>query len=184
MHAAGKPIRVIAKKLGLTYDSVKGLQDRFKLPTITDVESKRQGVKTQLRRLGLKSLAELRSRAHKKFVLENGWPAEWQLRVREVQILNFLIAHGPSTARQIAEAIGANTDRAFRTGYPRRVLLTDSGRDGTYTASLLKKNLIIRTERRAKGAPARRLPCLYHPSAETIAYFEEHHGSNTHSQPA
>jgi hypothetical protein len=183
LHADGCPDRVIAERMGLGHDQVKHIRsDRLKLPTIIDIEAKRKCVQTQRATLGIKNSSELRTRAHAAYVIECGWPPEWNLRVREVQILNVLATRGPMRALEIAEAIGANTNATFATG-AKRTLLSDSGRDGTYTTSLLKKGLIVYFYRAGKGKPTgNRKPGFYQLSAESIRHLEERADADTDKQ--
>ncbi len=148
LHADGLPDRVIALKLGMKRDSVKDIRRvRLGLPTIPDIDGKRQSVRTQLARLGLRQ-DELRSWGFRRYARRHGWPED--LRPREVQILNVLAARGPMTARELAEAIGMRTDQVNSThGGPR--LLGGNGPGGTYTASLMRRGLIVKIGRKQQG---------------------------------
>lgn len=138
----GLPDRVIAERLGLSHDQAKHLRSTYCSPRCNpDVDAKRRGVAKQLKTLGLTSPTQLRSRAYRLFAIANGWPDD--LRPREVQILNVLARSGvPMTALEIATAIGANTSTTHRTG-SRRLILCGNGPGGTYTASLMRRGLVI-----------------------------------------
>ncbi len=159
LHAEGLTDGQIAKRMADVFQpgpggrsQVKSIRhDRFKLPVNVKAwkESIRDNYKIQLRTMGLSSLKEMRTQAYRKFAIENGWPES--LRPREVQILNVLAEHGPQTMLELATAIGMRTDRIGSNG--RLDLLNDSCRDGTYTASLIKKGLIVYVAKFITGQP-------------------------------
>lgn len=179
LHAEGLPDRAIAERLaGTVAPGQKGhwqvkeiRRNRLGLPTIPDIEGKRQAVKTQFARLGIASGGELRGLAYRKFAAANGWPED--LRPREVQILNVLAEHGPKTRLELAGLIGMRTDRRDRPGH--LALLTGNGPGGTYTASLLRRGLVARQARftSGRGKGMNRLPDLYLLTPHAITIRED-----------
>lgn len=162
-------------------DQVKHIRkDRLKLPAIPDPTRGARASRSQLKTLGLKCPADLRTRAYKLYAVENGWPEDFL--PREVQILNVLAARGPMTALQIAEAVGMRTDiRNSKMGYPK--LLGSCNRKkpngsayGTYTASLKARGLVCYL-RRSRAVKGRRgypdwLPGLYMLTQQAIDIIE------------
>jgi len=145
LHAEGLPDRLIAAKLGMKRDSVKEMRRlRLKLPCNPDIEGKRQAVRTQWARLGIKSAGELRARVLKNRVVQSGWPED--LQWREAQVMNVLAERGPLTRLELAKAIGMRTDRCDRPGH--LALLTGNRRGGTLTASLMQRGLVVPLGRR------------------------------------
>lgn len=118
------------RKLGLPHNAFNERQRR------------RVAAKTreQLKRAGLKSLAELRSRSYSAYAARMGWP-DTKLRQRAVQVLNLLYERGPHTRRQICEALGLSWKNCRKNGL-------QSNSDGhTYLANLLHAGLVIRLNR-------------------------------------
>lgn len=173
LHAQKLTDTAIGSELGLTREQVTHIRrTHLKLPANHDTirEILRGNVEKQKRSMGIKNGGELRAVGYRRYARSNGWPDD--LRPREVQILNVLAQRGPMTALEIAEAIGANTSPTFSTG-SKRLLLADSGRDGTYTASLIKLGLIHSLVRFGTGKTAgNRLPNLYVLTMEAIAILE------------
>lgn len=117
-------------------------RDKLKLPSNANSDHFRRRVakktRQQLRRAGLKSMAELRVQAFRNFAERCGWPSD--LRPRSVQILNVLYERGPQTRRQIAEAIGMPWKGS-------RHSLSSNDPEGSYLAHLQKRGLVVRLGR-------------------------------------
>lgn len=96
----------------------------------------------QLRALGLKSLAEVKSKKYREFAARMGWPAD--LRPRAVQILNVLYEQGPQTRKQLAAAIGMPWKGS-------RKSLVSNDPEGSYLAHLIHRGLVISLGRLVKG---------------------------------
>lgn len=192
LHAEGLPDRVIGETLGMTTDQAKAIRrERLKLPCNPDRESKRRGVQKQLKTLGLTSPVQLRTRAFRRFAERRGWPPD--LRPREVQILEVLAA-GPLTRRQLAEALGLRAIGA------RNALKSSSGaKPGageyktTYLSELMGRGLVTyqnRSEPTGRQGHGR-LPGLYWltPAAldvmiNRVKPTEGEDGTGQQSQPA
>jgi len=173
LHAQGLPDREIAQRLGLDREQVKHIRvARLKLPTNPDLDARRRSIASQRKTLGIKSSGELRALAYRRFAVENGWPPD--LRAREVQILNVLADRGvPMTRLELAAAIGMRTDRV---GCNHSLaLLIDGGRDGTYTASLLRQGYLARVRRaaRVEGKGKGKSRDLYFLGPVAITILEE-----------
>lgn len=171
LHQEGKTWRQIADASGLSFDQVKHIGKRLKLPTHPDRERGRRSVASQLKTLGLSKVTELRTRAYRNYARECGWPED--LRPREVQILNVLAEHGPKTGLELAAAIGARTDLVNRWngGHPK--CLHGNGPGGTYTATLRRRGLVYYVHRAASGkGKGARLPGLYLLTPAAIAIRE------------
>jgi len=96
----------------------------------------------QCRKAGVESLADVRVLAFRRRAVAAGWPAD--LRPREVQILEALMARGPMTRREIAGAIGLPWHGS------RRSLKCRGGR-GSYVANLLAVGLVVDLGRLVRG---------------------------------
>jgi hypothetical protein len=179
--AQGGTDAAVAVRLNLTREQVTHIRNRLKLPrNDADVlEARRGAVRTQYAALGVKNGGELRALAYRNFARANGWPED--LPPRAVQILNVLAGRGPTTRRQLAEAIGMPTDQVGRNGYPMYLKASAHSSTmrghGSYTSLLLALNLI--TELRRAGGPGSgkqgaRLPSLYSLTPEAIAHHQEH----------
>jgi hypothetical protein len=64
----------------------------------------RRGVRRQLDRLGVRTAADLRTEAYRRFARRRGWPEDFAPRA--VQICDALYELGPMTRREICDAIG------------------------------------------------------------------------------
>jgi hypothetical protein len=184
LHGLGLTDAAIARRLGQTRDRVHEIRyGRLKLPPneAAVLEARRQGVKTQWKRLGIRSAGELRSWAFRRYAVECGWPPD--LRPREVQILNVLAERGPLTRLELARAIGMRTDRIGCNGGP--ALLVGNSPGGTYTASLLHRGLILYVPRWVKGRPhgRARVPGVYMLTLEAIALLEKRNGQSHETRP-
>lgn len=151
LNAAGWPDTRIAEQLGRDRRGVCDVRRRMNLPHNGHGEMARKavsaGVKRQCERLGLTSPTELRTAAFRKFAIANGWPED--LRPREVQILNALAARGvPMTRLELAAAIGMRTDRMGANG-TLALLASCNGPGGTYTASLMRRGMLVKILRAA-----------------------------------
>jgi hypothetical protein len=102
----------------------------------------REKTREQLAAAGLPSLAAVRVKAFRDYARRYGWPED--LRPRQVQILNSLMARGPMTRPQIAEAIGM----AWRGS---RASLKGNDPEGSYLANLMKRGLVVQLGRVVKG---------------------------------
>jgi hypothetical protein len=173
LHARGLSDVEIAGKMGMSRDQVHNIRyARLKLPPNADaiLQARRRGVKTQFKRLGIRHGGDLRRLAFQKYAKENGWPED--LRPREVQILNILAERGPMTMYQLSVAIGMRTDRIGCNGRP--ALLMGNGPGGTYTATLMRRGLIMTIKRWAKGRPKgqAREPNVYLLTPQAISILE------------
>lgn len=150
LHADGLNDREIADRLGSTRDTVHAVRyARLKLPAHgATIESRRRCVAKQLETLGLTSPTQLRTRAFRLFAERSGWPND--LRPRAVQILNVLAARGPMTAFELASAIGMPVG-PFPSG-KRRILLASNDPEGTYTAHLMARGLVLYVRGKSLGA--------------------------------
>ena len=102
------------------------------------IEKVKQALRRQLADAGVDSLAQVRIRQWKEFSKSLGWPGN--LRVREVQILEALADGGLMNRRQICEAIGVDWKGA-------RGSLHSNDKNGSYTATLMEKGLLVRSPR-------------------------------------
>jgi hypothetical protein len=173
LHAEGLTDREIGERLRLSRSEISRKRRELGLPVHWKTILRR-AQQAQLRSLGLTSAGEMRRRAYARYARQNGWPDD--LRYREVQILNALVRHGPMTRLQLSETIGMRTDRVGGNGYP--ALLTDCGKSGTYTASLLSRGLIAYLGRRP-GAKPGGLAGLYIVTERALNLLENAHGSCT-----
>jgi hypothetical protein len=150
-HADGLTDVAIGRRIGLSRNQVHAVRyARFGLPPNEPaiLEARRRGIRTQRQVLGIRTSGELRALMHRRYAVENGWPAE--LLPREVQILNVLARAGvPLSRLEIARAIGMRTDREDRPGH--LALLTGNGPGGTYTASLMRRGLVACLKRAITG---------------------------------
>lgn len=92
----------------------------------------------QVKAIGLKNLAEVRSLAFRQFAEKHGWPAH--LSPRAVQIVQHLYKIGPMTKRQIAAVVGMPFKGSKKT-------LCSSTPGGSYLAELQRAELVIRLPR-------------------------------------
>lgn len=154
--------------------TVCDIRRRLELPVNREarLERRRQSVRTQFARLGIKIGGELRKLSYCKFARENGWPED--LRPREVQILNVLAEHGPQTRLELALKLGLATGKIAKNGVPR--LLHGNGSGGTYTASLAQRGLVFIQKRFTTGGGQgkNRLPNLYFLTPQAIEWRERH----------
>lgn len=178
MNADGVPDSRIAAALRRDRHAVSARRKALGLPSREKGEMWRQaisaGVKRQCARLGLSGPTELRTAAFRRFARESGWPED--LRPREVQILNVLADRGvPMTRLELAEAIGMRTDRIASRGTLE--LLTGNGPGGTYTATLIRRGMLLKLKRAAPGRPGKgcyfRCRDLYYLGPVALAILEE-----------
>lgn len=151
--------------------TVSYIRTRLHLPTNSDaiLDAKRQAVKTQQERLGIRNTGELRSLAWKRFARESGWPDG--LCVREVQILNLLVANGPMTRVEMCKAMGTRHE-----GRQSRQLLKSRSHGYSYTSTLIKRGFILAVPRsRGPGhGKAHRLGNVYILTPLALQIREEH----------
>jgi hypothetical protein len=112
-----------------------------------------QKTRRQLRRAGLRSMADLRIRSHRDFAIRSGWPTD--LLHRQVQMLNALWDRGPMTRREIADAIGM----PWKT--PSNSLVCAQLPEGTYLANLITRGLVVNLGRKVGGNGRGKNVCLY-----------------------
>ena len=112
----------------------------------------------QLRKAGLKSLAELRVKAFSDFGTRNGWPGITQPRL--VQILNLLYERGPHTREAIAKAVGMTWKSSTRHPATRKALKIGNGR--SCMGVLMELGLVVKLPGRPIAGKGRgRSFCLY-----------------------
>lgn len=132
-----KEIRNWRRRLGLPELTARGMVDSC----LTCKERTRAKTRQQIREAGVKSLADIRVLAFRKFARESGWPED--LRPRAVQILNALYARGPMTRQQIAAAVGM----PWRGSRPS---LSSNDPEGSYLAHLANRGLVTVLKRGKK----------------------------------
>lgn len=137
-NALGWSDTEIAVKWKCDRHAVSRRRQLMKLPN--QAFSQRQREKTaektreQCRKAGVKSLAEVRRQAFRKYARKYGWPED--LRPRAVQILQALLIHGPMIRREIAEKIGMPWKGVKKS-------LVSNDPEGTYLHALVKRGLVI-----------------------------------------
>jgi hypothetical protein len=155
-YAAGWSDAEIAQGYGCDRHTVGDFRERFGLPPQpwTDHQRKLVGQRTkeQCRKAGVKSLAEVRRLAFKKYARAYGWPED--LLPRQVQMLNALLRFGPMTRRQIAEAVGMPWKGS-------RKSLVGNVPSGTYLYDLIERGLVVNLGRVVKGKGSGYSRCLY-----------------------
>jgi hypothetical protein len=115
----------------------------------------RAKTKEQLQRAGLKELAHVRSLALSQRVERMGWPAN--VCFREAQILDLIWERGPMTRVQICQALGMPCHKDIS-----RRLMHANEPGGTYTATLMRKGLLMKLPKQfAPGGNIRRKVDLY-----------------------
>ncbi len=182
-HAEGLPVRLIARRAGLLPPQVRFLLERYGIHRHPDAEARRLNVAKQMRSLGLKNPAGLRSRAYRKFAAARGWPED--LPPRAVQILEMLAKEGrPLDMWTIGDKIGWDMQRA-REQTGSLLQYTVRGREGsTYLSVLVKRGLLLCLTRAARiavdlrdGKPHRRN--LYALSPAALAVIESRNRKET-----
>jgi hypothetical protein len=142
LHAKGWSDREIGKALGELRETVRAWRRRLRLPANgwTEHQRKQQGRRTmkQLAAAGLKSMAELRVQAFRRFAREHGWPED--LPPRCVQIMELLSAGGPQTREQLCRALGL-------TWLGSRSSMKSSCDGGSYLSLLQRRGLVVRLKR-------------------------------------
>lgn len=96
----------------------------------------------QCKAVGVRSLAEVRAAAFRRFASESGWPPD--LRPRHVHILDALESRGPMTRAEIAMAIGLEWRGSRRS-------LKSNGVGGSYLSQLMARGLVISLGRVVRG---------------------------------
>lgn len=128
----------------LSREWIGDIRSRIGLPHNAYSDHRRQRVAKrtaeQLRRAGLKSLAELRVKAFSDFGTRNGWPGITQPRL--VQILNLLYERGPHTREAIAKAVGMTWKDSPNHPATRRALKIGNGR--SCMGVLMSLGLVVR----------------------------------------
>jgi hypothetical protein len=141
-HAKGWSDSEIAKIVRLERRTVGEIRLKLGLPSNRGNERHRRRVaattKIQLKKAGVKSLADIRSQAFKKFIVALGWPPT--LSVRAAQIAHSLWKLGPMSRKQIA----AVNDFEWKGS---RKSLTSSTAGGSYLAELQRAGIVIRLGR-------------------------------------
>jgi hypothetical protein len=172
LHAEGLTDVDIARKTGLQRRQVSQIRtERLRLPVNAAAiyAAQLRGIASQRRTLGIRSAGELRALSHRRYAVENGWPAD--LRPREVQVLNALAVHGPQTLRELAERLAMATDKRNASHGGPRLLASCNGPGGTYTASLMRRGLVMRQRRGQKGRRGQ-IGSLYLLTAVAVAMVE------------
>lgn len=143
LHAKGWSDTQIAKDLGSDRHVVGAWRARLGLPSVLWSEHQRRrtaaNTREQIRKAGLRSMADLRIKAHRDLAIRSGWPED--LLLRETQILNALWEHGPQTRYQLCEAIGMPWKGSRQSMHSNRP-------DGSYLAHLLKRGLVVTVGKR------------------------------------
>lgn len=156
LHAQGWTDSEIARDLDVERHSIHAWRKQLGLACNKHSERARRRVAAntaeQVRAAGLKSLAEVRSRARRSWARQCGWPED--LRPRAVQILNLLAAHGPMTRRQIADAAGMPWKGT-------RKSLVSMDPEGSYLAHLVARGLVVNLGRIHKGNGRGGSTCVY-----------------------
>lgn len=161
LNAAGESDAAIGRVLGYSRHCVGrhrrrlGLPDRSSGPQARRAVS--EGVRRQLGRLGLPSLAALRLDTWRRQAVARGWPETINghpISPRYVQILDALYEHGPQTKRQLAERIGWGWKGSRRT-------LASNGGGGSYLAELIRDGLVVNLGRCVYQGGKGRNSCLY-----------------------
>jgi len=106
------------------------------------IEKVRAKTRAQCAAAGVANLGQYRALVLRVRAIRAGWPSD--LRWRSVQILELLGERGPMTRRELAEAIGMPW-RGSHTSMKSK----DPG--GTYLAALIRRGLVVRLGRVAKG---------------------------------
>jgi len=156
---------------------VKSIRRQYGLPYVKDRDAKRRSVEHQRKTLGVGVGGGLRKYGHRRFAGRSGWPED--LPPRCVQILNVLCERGPMTALQLAEAIGAATDKRNSVHGGRRLLTCSAascGGHGTYTGLLKARGLVMHTRRSGGPGAGKRgahLPGVYSVTARAILLRQE-----------
>jgi hypothetical protein len=112
----------------------------------------RQKTREQLRKAGVESLANVRTKAFQDWAESCGWPRN--LRPRHVEILNLLWEKGPQTRREIAAAIGMPWKGS-------RKSLVSNDPEGSYLAHLMRRGLVVCLGRLVKGKGKGGSVCVY-----------------------
>jgi hypothetical protein len=146
-HAKGWSDSEIAAELGTVRENVRSRRRCLRLPANGWTEHQKQRTRErtieQLRRAGLKSLAELRVKAFQDYARGHGWPAD--LPPRCVQILEVLGNAGPQTREQLTAALrmkwhGSRT--SLKGGCQHK--------GGSYLAILIRRGLVMQLKRAVK----------------------------------
>lgn len=156
-HAAGWSDAEICAALGCDRHTIGDWRKKFSLPDNALSAHRRQRVaektRQQCRAAGVKSLAEIRALAFKKYARRYGWPED--LQPRQVQMLNAMMRRGPMTRRQLADAIGMPWKGS------RKSLTAARLTGGSYLAALMHRGLVVQLGRVLKGKGSGRSVFLY-----------------------
>lgn len=139
-HAIGWTDARIAEAIGRERHEVSRTRRKLGLPdnhqrSEWSLNQIRRRTNQQLKKAGVNSLAELKSKVFHDRAREAGWPDN--LGFREVQILNLLWEKGPQSRRQICEGIGANWIGS-------RMSMKSRTPGGSYLATLIRLGLVVR----------------------------------------
>ena len=144
MVKAGACNTHIGQAIGIDKHIVRKWRTRLGLPQLTSggsvdscqacKERVRANTKEQCRKAGVKSLAEIRTLAFRKYARKHGWSED--IRPRGVQILNLLFMEGPKTRFEIAGKIGLRWRGS-------RKSLCSNDPQGSYLANLLHRGLVV-----------------------------------------
>lgn len=129
--------------------------NRLQLPANRSPARQRCGYERQLVSCGVRSFAELRSQAYRRYARESGWPED--LPLRAVQVLNVLATRGvPMTRRELAEAISPRPLRSLKV-----------------TGPLLRRGLLHALKRKCAGQGKGRSVDLYVLGPEALRILQE-----------
>lgn len=114
--------------------------------------------KQQLKKAGLRSLAELRGKAFEGFAEQHGWPRE--LRPRAVQIIELLMIEQAMTRREICSRLDLRWANTRSNGLHSNV----KGGGGSYLGNLMRAGLVICSSRLQLDANPHKACKVYSPS--------------------
>jgi transposase len=176
-NAAGWSDAQIAEEYGCERHTIGYWRARLKLPKVLHSAHQRQRVaartREQCRTAGVRSLAEIRRLAFRKYARKAGLPDD--LLPRDVQIFNFLLKNGPQTRRAICDGIGVPWKGS-------RQSLHSNHQEGSSLAHMMKRGMVVDLGRVVKRSGKGKSVHLYSvplPVAEQIvqqrsAHAQEH----------
>lgn len=163
-HPLGWSDSAVAELAGVDRRWVCELRRQIGLPSnaLSAWHRAKVGAKTRLQcqAAGVKSLAEVRRLAFKKYARENGWPED--LLPRQVQIMNAIYERGPLTKRRLCEVLGMPWKGS---GHKTTFYSNQPADGGSYLAGLLRRGLLISLRKYVWGEGPRggkmpgRTPC-------------------------
>lgn len=158
-NAEGWPDAEIAREFGCERHTVSRLRVQLALPYQGRSARARARIaaktRQQLARAGLRSLAEVRTRSHRMRARRGGWPED--LKIRQVEIMELLLARGPMTRDQIGEALGMGHHRKANSprGWWYQMMCNPYGGHGatSYMADLIRRGLVVNLGRCVRNGP-------------------------------